>query len=121
MNELSIPLRIRVGELLGEVRMMRKRLIGECADIFKVRRRQMGYCIEDAKGNVLVYITFNRWSMPNAEVKIWSYWLDGGISLPKITPENASIAYSLLSRYFTPSLSMKILEVVRRIFKRWGA
>jgi hypothetical protein len=100
---------------------MMARLIGEGVDVFKVRRRWMDYCIEDAKGNVLVHITFNRSETPITEVKIWSYWLDvDNIRLPPLTPSNTSIAYSILSQYFAPQLAMKILDIVKRIFKRWG-
>jgi hypothetical protein len=100
---------------------MMVRLIGEGANSLKVRRSYGDYSIVDEKGNVLAHITFNRSETPITEVKVWSYWLDvDNIRLPPITHENASIAYSILSKYFTPALSMKILEVAKRIFKRWG-
>jgi hypothetical protein len=95
-------------------------LIGEGVDVFRVKRRYRDYQIIDENGRVLAHITFSTKDVPIKEVKVWSYWLDFGISLPKITPENISIAYSLLSKYFTPVLSMKILGIVKRIFKRWG-
>jgi hypothetical protein len=97
-------------------------LIGEGATSLKVKRSYRDYSIVDEKGNVLAHITFNRSETPITEVKIWSYWLDDvdSIKLPILTPANTSIAYSILSQYFTPQLAMKILDIVKRIFKRWG-
>jgi hypothetical protein len=99
-----------------------RRLIGEGANSLKVKRSYRDYSIVDEGGNVLAHITFNRSETPITEVKIWSYWLDDvdNIKLPVLTPANTAIAYSILSKYFTPELSMKILEVAKRIFKRWG-
>jgi hypothetical protein len=104
-----------------EMNQMR-RLIGEGANSLKVKRSYRHYSIVDEKGNVLAHITFNLSETSITEVKIWSYWLDDvdNIKLPPITHENASIAYSILSQYFTSPLAMKILETVKRIFKRWG-
>jgi hypothetical protein len=101
---------------------MMARLIGEGVNSLKVKRGYGDYSIVDEKDNVLAHITFNRSETPITEVKIWSYWLDDvdNIKLPVLTPDNTSIAYSILSKYFTPALSMKILEVAKRIFKRWG-
>jgi hypothetical protein len=97
------------------------RLIGQGVNVFRVKRTYRDYQIVDENGNVLVHITFSRSETPITEVKVWSYWLDvDNIRLPTITHENASIAYSILSKYFTLALSMKILEVAKRIFKRWG-
>jgi hypothetical protein len=96
-------------------------MIGKGVNIFRVKRRYRDYLIEDDHGDILAHITFNTMDTPIREVRVWSYWLDvDKIVLPPITPANTSIAYSLLSNYFTPELSMKILEVAKRIFKRWG-
>jgi hypothetical protein len=95
--------------------------IGEGVNSLKVKRSYMDYSIVDEKGNVLAHITFNRSETPITEVRIWSYWLDvDNIKLPPLTPANTSIAYSILSQYFAPPLAMKILDTVKRIFKRWG-
>ena len=96
-------------------------MIGEGVGRLYTKRRYRDYQIVDENGNVLAHITFNTTNTPIREVKVWSYWLDvDNIKLPPLTPANTPIAYSILSQYFAPPLAMKILETVKRIFKRWG-
>jgi hypothetical protein len=106
--------------------MEMNRLIGQGIDVFRVKRTYRDYQIVDEGGDVLAHITYDSLAIAGGEkiheVKVWSYYLDDidNIKVPKITAANVDMIRGMLSQYFAPKLTDKIISVSKRIFKRWG-